>query len=226
MSSRASLALVSVFVVACLLVFGVWRVIEPADLRSVVESTGPVAPAAYVALSAVLACVMVPGALLAAAAGVIFGPVAGTAVALCSAIAAAVLGLVLGRRLGRSGVVDLGGQRLARLERLLGRHGAWAVVAQRLFPGVPDGPANYAFGALGVAVVQIVLGTLVGSAPRAFSYAAIGSSAVSLDPRWAAAGTAVLIAAGTAGSLIAARAGWRGRRRSGAEASRVPDSEE
>ena len=73
-------------------------------------------------------------------------------------------------------------------------------------PGVPDGPSNYAFGAGGVKTWQIAAGTLVGSLPRAFAYAALGTAAGTLDPALAAVGAAVLVLAGLTGTLIAARA--------------------
>jgi uncharacterized membrane protein YdjX (TVP38/TMEM64 family) len=205
-SPRLRLALLIAFLAACLLVFGVWRPIGADELRDAVEATGPLAPIAFVALAAALALLMVPGALLAAGAGLLFGPLLGTGVALASAVTAAACGLLLGRRIGRDGLVDAGGRRVERVTELLERHGTLAVIGQRLAPGVPDGPSNYAFGAAGLRVRQVVAGTLIGSAPRAFAYAAFGSSVGTLDPALAAAGAAALLLAALAGLLIAGRA--------------------
>lgn len=186
------------------------------------ESLGVAAPLAYVVIAGLLACVMVPGALLSAAAGVLFGPVLGTAVAITSALFTAVISLHLGRRIGRDGMRDIGGRRFAGLERVMRRHGVWAVIAQRLMPGVPDGPSNYAFGAGGVKTWQIAVGTLVGSFPRAFAYAALGTAAGTLDPALAAVGAAVLLLAGLTGTVIAARAaGPEVRRRRAQRAAKV-----
>ncbi len=123
------------------------------------------------------------------------------------------VGLLLGRRIGREGVAEIGGVRLERTTDLLERYGLWAVVLQRLFPGVPDGPSSYAFGALGVHVWQIAVGTLIGSLPRAFSYAALGSAAGNLDPVLGAVGAAVLLLAGVVGSVLGGRIALAERRR-------------
>jgi uncharacterized membrane protein YdjX (TVP38/TMEM64 family) len=192
--------------VACLLVFGVWQPISLEGVQGVVQALGWAAPAGYVLIAAALACLMVPGNLLAAGAGVLFGPALGTAVALTSATLTAVIALHLGRTMGRDGLREVGGHRVAWLERLLERHGVWAVIVQRLTPGIPDGPSNYAFGAAGVRTWQVALGTAAGALPRAFAYSALGASAASLDGPLAAVGAAVLIVAGVTGTTIAARA--------------------
>jgi uncharacterized membrane protein YdjX (TVP38/TMEM64 family) len=172
---------------------------------------------------------MVPGFLLSAAAGVLFGPVLGTVVAITSAVFTAVLSLHLGRGIGQAGMREIGGRRFDRVEGVMRQHGAWAVIAQRLVPGVPDGPSNYAFGAAGVRTWQIALGTLVGSLPRAFAYAALGSAAGELDPVLAAVGAAVLLLAGLTGTVIAARTAGpevrrrRARRAAEVEAARPPE---
>jgi uncharacterized membrane protein YdjX (TVP38/TMEM64 family) len=191
--------------VACLLVFGVWRPISAEGVREAVEGLGWAAPAVYVLIAAALACLMVPGNLLAAGSGVLFGPALGTIVAITSATLTAVMALHLGRRIGRDGLREVGGRRVEWLERVLARHGVWAVLLQRLTPGIPDGPSNYAFGAAGVRTWQVALGTLAGSLPRAFAYSALGTAAARLDGPLAAVGAAGLIVAGVTGAVIAAR---------------------
>jgi uncharacterized membrane protein YdjX (TVP38/TMEM64 family) len=79
------------------------------------------------------------------------------------------------------------------------------VIVQRLLPVVPDGPFNYAFGVAGVPAWPLVLGTLIGSSPRAFAYTALGDS---IDDPWSplafvAAGVVVLT--GAVGALVAVR---------------------
>ena len=166
------------------------------------------APVAYVLMAGVLACLMVPGTLLALGAGLLFGAAGGTAVALCSAL---VLG---GARAccsavtsGRDGLREIGGRWFDRIDGLLTRRGAWAVIAQRFIPGLPDGPANYVFGAGGVTVPQMAAGTLVGLACRGLSptrrWAARRASSTRCS---AAVGTAVLVLAALFGVGIASRA--------------------
>ncbi|MEA2347093.1 MAG: hypothetical protein QOG62_880 [Thermoleophilaceae bacterium] len=210
------------FLAVCLVVFGIWRPIGLDELRAAVDGLGWGAPVGYVLLAAVLACLMVPGTLLAIGAGLLFGVPGGTAVALCSSLCSAELALLLGRHIGREGLREIGGRWFDRIDALLTRRGAWAVIAQRFIPGLPDGPANYIFGAGGVTMPQMAAGTLVGSLPRAFAYATLGSAAGELDPVLAAIGTGVLILAGLVGAAIAGRAAWphiQRRRRAAAAAA-------
>ena len=93
----------------------------------------------------------------------------------------------------------------------LAERGLWAVAGQRLIPGFPDAPSSYAFGALGARTWQLVLGTLVGSAPRAFVYTAIGASLDDPTSPLAVAGLVVWGLTAVFGLEVARRA-WRTRR--------------
>ena len=172
-------ALVGVLVVVAVVVLA-----DPPDLRGLraaVAATGVWAPLVYLVASAALGAVFVPGPLLAAASGVLFGPVTGTVVTIGSAVASALLSWAGGRGAGYAGVRDvLGQERAAVVAGFTRRHGTLGVLAQRLVPGIPDSPLSWAFGALGLGAPQVGLGTLVGTAPRAFSYSALGSRAT--DP--------------------------------------------
>ena len=82
------------FVVLLSLLFyltAVERVIDVAAVRALIESAGPLAPLAYVVVSAVLGALLVPGPLLAAGSGFLFGPVLGTFVTLGATVGSAVL---------------------------------------------------------------------------------------------------------------------------------------
>ncbi len=85
------------------------------------------------------------------------------------------------------------------------------VAAQRLLPAVPDGPMSHAFGLLGVRVRHIALGTVVGAAPRAFSYAAIGASLGDPGSPLAIAGIAGIVITGVVGLIVGRRALRRSR---------------
>jgi uncharacterized membrane protein YdjX (TVP38/TMEM64 family) len=161
----------------------------------------------FVAVSAALGAALVPGPLLAATSGLLFGALAGTLVTIAASTLSAVLSLLVGRGAGRAPlqrrVEDR--EREAALVALAQRHGALAVALQRLAPFVPDAPVSYLFGALGLSVWQIALGTVIGSAPRAFSYTAIGASLDDPGSRLALAGWAGVALTGLAGLLLARR---------------------
>jgi uncharacterized membrane protein YdjX (TVP38/TMEM64 family) len=206
-SKRAKLRLIALGV----LLFAAWatvalvRPVDRAEVEAFVEPLGSAAPLVFVAVSTGLALVMVPGALLAAAAGLLFGALLGTAAALGAAVATSVIALQLGRRAGRAGVDAVEQRHVAAAAALVRRHGLMAVIVQRLAPAVPDGPMSYAGGALGVRTRDIALGTLIGAAPRGFGYAALGGSLDDLTSPLALGGLAVLGLTGVCGALLATR---------------------
>jgi uncharacterized membrane protein YdjX (TVP38/TMEM64 family) len=129
-----------------------------------------------VVVSALLGAALVPGPVLAAVSGILFGAVLGTVVTIAASVLGAVVALLLARHGAGRQFAEVSGPRMQALTRLAERHGVVAVIVQRLIPGVPDAPASYLFGLLGVRVWQIALGTAIGASPRAFSYTAVGAS--------------------------------------------------
>jgi uncharacterized membrane protein YdjX (TVP38/TMEM64 family) len=169
--------LFAAFLLGLFYLVAVTRIVDVDDVRSVVAATGPAAPLAYIVVSAVLGAVFVPGPILAAASGVLFGPVLGTFVTLGSAVGTAMIAGLLGRRAGRSSArALLGPERADRIDAQIERRGLWAVVGQRFIPGISDALASYTFGAFGVPLWQLAAGSFIGSAPRAFVYTALGAS--------------------------------------------------
>ena len=210
------LALFVAFLLGMFYVVGVARIVDVDDVRRAVMSTGPAAPLAYVAVSAVLGAIFVPGPILAAGSGVLFGPLLGTFVTLGSAIGTACLTSLAGRRAGRDSARGvLGAERADRLDQQVQRRGLWAVVGQRFIPGVSDALASYAFGAFGVPLWQMAIGALIGSAPRAFVYTALGASIGDLSAPLAYSAIAVWCVTAVIGAFAAHRGyrAWRGRSR-------------
>ncbi|CAN5371035.1 TVP38/TMEM64 family protein [soil metagenome] len=171
------LAVFAAFLAAMFYLVAVARVINIDEVRAVIESAGPAAPLAYVVISAVLGAIFVPGPLLAAASGLLFGPVVGTFATLGATVGTATITSLLGRRAGRDSARGLlGAERADRLDTQIQRRGLWAVVGQRFVPGISDALASYVFGAFGVPLWQMAMGAFIGSAPRAFVYTALGAS--------------------------------------------------
>jgi uncharacterized membrane protein YdjX (TVP38/TMEM64 family) len=171
------LAVVTAFLLGLFYVVAVARVIDVEAVRGAVAATGPAAPVAYVVASAVLGALFVPGPILAAGSGVLFGPVLGLFVTLGATVGTALIASLIGRRAGRNSARELlGTARADRLDSLIERRGLWAVVGQRFIPGVSDALASYAFGAFGVPLWQMAVGAFIGSVPRAFVYTALGAS--------------------------------------------------
>ena len=80
---------------------------------------------------------------------------------------------------------------------------------------MPDAPVSYTFGALGVPVWQMAVGTAIGSAPRAFVYTALGASISDLSSPLAYAAIAVWCVTAIIGAFAAHRGyrSWRARGR-------------
>jgi uncharacterized membrane protein YdjX (TVP38/TMEM64 family) len=203
------LALFVAFLLGLFYLVAVTRIVDVDDVRRAVSATGPAAPLTYAVVSALLGAIFVPGPILAAGSGVLFGPVLGTFVTLFSAVGTACITSLIGRRAGRdSARALLGTDRANRLDDQVQRRGLWAVVGQRFVPGISDALASYAFGAFGVPLWQMAVGAFIGSAPRAFVYTALGASIGDLSAPLAYTAIAVWCVTAVIGAFAAHR-GWR-----------------
>ncbi len=211
------LAIFAAFLIGVFYLVAVAKVIHIEDVRRVVAATGPAAPLTYVVLSAVLGALFVPGAILAAGSGLLFGPLLGVFVTLGATVGTAIVASLLGRRAGRNSARTLlGPTRADRIDELIQRRGLWAVVGQRFVPGISDALASYAFGAFGVPLWQMTVGAFIGSAPRAFVYTALGASIGDRSSPLAYAAITVWCVTAVVGAF-AARRGYRRWRGSASE---------
>ena len=85
------LAVFAAFLLTLFYLVAVSRVIDVGRVRDAVAATGPVAPLAYALVAALLAAIFVPGPLLAAGSGFLFGPLVGTFVTLGSTVTTATI---------------------------------------------------------------------------------------------------------------------------------------
>ena len=206
------LALFAAFLLTLFYLVAVQRVVDIDEVRHAIARSGPIAPLVYVAVSAVLATIFVPGPLLAAGSGVLFGPLLGTFVTLASTVTTATIAAFVGRRAGRDSARALIGTQWAeRIDIQIQRRGLWAVVGQRFIPGVSDALASYTFGAFGMPLWQMAIGAAIGSAPRAFVYTALGASISDLTSPLAYAAIAIWCAMAIIGAFGAHRGSrsWR-----------------
>jgi uncharacterized membrane protein YdjX (TVP38/TMEM64 family) len=208
------------FLVALFYLLAVRHVVDIEDVRRTVRATGPAAPLTYVVVSAVLGAIFVPGSILAASSGLLFGPVLGVFVTLGATVGTAIVASSVGRRAGGdSARALLGTERAERIEGLIQRRGLWAVVGQRFVPGLSDALASYAFGAFGVPLWQMAIGAFIGSAPRAFAYTALGASIGNRSSTLAYAAIVVWCVTAIVGAFAARRGfqKWRGHAGRGEE---------
>jgi uncharacterized membrane protein YdjX (TVP38/TMEM64 family) len=207
------LAVFAVFLVVMFYLLAIRHVVNIEDVRRTVAATGPAAPLTYIVVSALLGAAFVPGPILAASSGLLFGPVLGVFVTLGATVGTAVVASLVGRRAGRDSARSLlGRNRAERIDALIDRGGLWAVVGQRFIPGVSDALAAYAFGAFGVPLWQMAVGAFIGSMPRAFVYTALGASIANRSSALAYTAIAVWCVTAIIGAFAARRGykKWRG----------------
>jgi uncharacterized membrane protein YdjX (TVP38/TMEM64 family) len=162
---------------------GILRVllVPPADggttldaLRVYVLGWGMWAPVVYVAAVTVEVLVApIPGTLLYAPAGAIFGGFMGGTLSLVGNVSGAAiacwLAATFGSRFGQDWVTrhNESGQ-LSRLHAQLQSRGAWVIALLRLNPLTSSDLVSYAAGLAGIPVRHVALGTFIGMLPQCY----------------------------------------------------------
>jgi uncharacterized membrane protein YdjX (TVP38/TMEM64 family) len=176
----------------------------PDEVRDFGESLGPFAIALFVPLF-VLANFAITWPILAGAAGLLFGTVGGTPLALAGVTAAALAQMWVARRLAAGHHGNLLPQRTKAIEDFLTRNGTLAVMESRIVPLLPYGLVNWSAGLTHLRYRDMVLGTVVGAAPKVFAYTALGGSLTDLSSPEAIAAVTLIVLIGLAGALVARR---------------------
>jgi uncharacterized membrane protein YdjX (TVP38/TMEM64 family) len=176
----------------------------PDEVRDYGESLGVAALLAFIPLF-VLVNFLITWPILAGAAGLLFGTLAGTPLALAGLTAAALTQMWLARRLAAGHHGNLLPQRTKAIEDFLTRNGAIAVMESRILPLLPYGIVNYSAGLTKLRFRDMTLGTLVGAAPKVFAYTALGGSLGHLTSPEAISAVALIIVLGLIGLYIARR---------------------
>jgi uncharacterized membrane protein YdjX (TVP38/TMEM64 family) len=167
-----------------------------AALRQYILAWGLLAPVVYfLAVIVEVLVAPIPGTLLYAPSGAIFGGLMGGALSLMGNVTGAGIACWLGRTLGEAWVARrAAASSLARhRERLLSR-GAWVIFLLRLNPLTSSDLVSYVAGAMGVPVRRVVLGTLAGMAPACFLQAYLAASLFEFLP----GGPLIVLALGAA----------------------------
>ena len=207
--TRLALLLVSLAIVFLLLALS--GSLSQDEVRDRVNAFGPVAPLAFIVIGALLTVALFPGPILAGAAGLLFGTLAGTPIAIASATLGASLACLLSRSVAGDAIQELGGPRLIGLAAWISRRGFVSVMYARLAPGVPYNLVNYAAGMTSIPVLVFAGATAIATAPRTFAYVALGGSFGDLGSPAAIAAIAVIVTMGI-GGLVAVRRDLRRER--------------
>jgi uncharacterized membrane protein YdjX (TVP38/TMEM64 family) len=146
-----------------------------AELRDWLRGFSLLAPLVFIGLFFALNTLGAPLPVLAAVGGVSFGLVEGAAVTLIAMWVTACLQFLLARRLGGERLRQRLGAQLGRIGLLLERRGALAVAGGRLLPG-PFSELNMAAGLTPLTFRDFAIGTMLGCAPKAAAWSAVGAA--------------------------------------------------
>ena len=156
------------------------------QVRMVVGSWGRLAPLIYT-LAVVVEVVVapIPGALLYAPGGAIFGAFWGGTLALVGNVLGAALCCVLGRLIGERLIgAQAQSPQFARYRAQLADRGLWVVMLLRANPLTSSDLVSYAAGAAGVPAWKVAAGTLVGLAPLCYLQAYFAEQVFTFIPGW------------------------------------------
>jgi uncharacterized membrane protein YdjX (TVP38/TMEM64 family) len=160
-----------------LLLWWVGRSLAPRVLSIVahIQSLGPAAPVAFIAIYALAVVSLIPASLLTIAGGAVFGLIRGVIYALIGATLGSTGAFLLGRYVARRLVErKLNAMpRFVAIERAVSARGRRIVFLLRLSPLVPFNFLNYALGLTTISVWDFVFASL-GTIPGAFVYAYAG----------------------------------------------------
>jgi uncharacterized membrane protein YdjX (TVP38/TMEM64 family) len=145
------------------------------ELRKWLQGLSGLAPLVFIGLFLVLNTLGLPAPVLGAVGGAAFDPFKGAAVTLSAMWVTACVQFLLARHLGGEGLRKRLGGRLGRIGPLLERRGVWAVAGGRLLPG-PFSELNMAAGLTPLTFRDFAVGTLLGCAPKAAAWSAVGAA--------------------------------------------------
>jgi uncharacterized membrane protein YdjX (TVP38/TMEM64 family) len=177
---------------------------SPEDAQRGVDDAGAWAPVAFVVAATLLTCAFFPFPVMAASAGLLFGVTGGTALSITGGTLGALAAFLIARYVAREGAEELAGDRLTRVRAFVARRGFVAVLYARIFPGVPRDLANYVFGITRVGFVAYAVATVLGIAPRAYAYTALGGTLGDLTSTQSVVAVSVLVAMGLLGLALVA----------------------
>jgi uncharacterized membrane protein YdjX (TVP38/TMEM64 family) len=142
-----------------------------------VREAGPAGVVVYAIVYVAATILLLPGALLTAGAGLVYGPIWGTVLVSPVSVAAATCAFLLGRTVARDRIARRieTDEKFRAIDAAIGRSGLRLVILLRLSTVVPFNLLNYALGLTTVRVRDYVIGSFVGMLPATILYVYVGS---------------------------------------------------
>jgi uncharacterized membrane protein YdjX (TVP38/TMEM64 family) len=153
-------------------------------LRAALNRWGRLAPAVYVAAVVIEVLVApIPGTLLYAPAGALFGGFLGGALSLLGNTIGASIACGVGSALGEGALSRrIEGTKLAAYRTAIQERGLWVVLLLRINPLTSSDLVSYMAGAVGVPIWRVTLGTFIGMAPLCFAQAYLAEQIFEILP--------------------------------------------
>lgn len=142
-------------------------------LRAALDRWGRLAPVVYVAAVVIEVLVApIPGTLLYAPAGALFGGFLGGTLSLIGNTLGAAIACGVGSAIGEAALARrVEGTRLATYRDAIRARGVWVVLLLRVNPLTSSDAVSYMAGAVGVPMWRVALGTFIGMAPLCYAQA-------------------------------------------------------
>ena len=141
-------------------------------LRTYLAGWGPLGPFIYVALVVIEVLVApIPGALLYAPGGAVFGGGVGGTLSLAGNVIGATIACLVPRLFGRRIEHLLDARGLARYRGLIVERGVWVIFLLRVNPLTSSDLVSYAAGFVGMSPWKVAAGTFAGMAPLCYAQA-------------------------------------------------------
>ena len=170
-----ALALVAAGLVGLVLFFPVnhWALL----LVEWIRGAGALGVGVYALTYVAATLLLLPGSILTAGAGFVYGPLVGTLLVSPVSVLAATLAFILGRFVARTWVARRMEKhpRFAAIDEAIGKSGFKIVFLLRLSPVFPFNLLNYALGVTRVRLGDYVIASLLGMLPATLLYVYLGS---------------------------------------------------
>ncbi len=149
--------------------------IDQQHLAGLLEPLGKAAPLAYIAFLAIRPVTLLPGQLLTAVGGMLFGTLAATLYSLTGSFLSAMLLFGLSRKLGTRLMKRLAGGKYPALARVAKRHGFLFALLACINPLFPTDVMLVAAASSGARLWPSLAGVMIGTIPGTFLTAQFGS---------------------------------------------------
>lgn len=155
------------------------------QIQLFVEGFGAAAPLVYVGLVTIeVVLAPIPGLMLYAPGGIIFGPVIGGALSLLGNVLGAAIACGVTRSIGNSWLSRFfTQQQLEQVQSKIEARGAWWIFLLRLNPLTSSDIVSYAAGFTSIPIRNVVFATACGMAPLCFAQAWLADSLLTAYPQ-------------------------------------------